>query len=64
MKPIEKEWIEKCQKEPSRYKIWVDNDCITVEDTQDEDFDFAFSEYGYYFVKELLEYMGCNVDFV
>ncbi|KKI51804.1 hypothetical protein [Christensenella hongkongensis] len=64
MKQIEEEWLEKCQKEPDRYRISVDNDCIAVEDAEDEDFYFTFEEYGYHFAKELLEYMGCSVDFV
>lgn len=64
MTTLEKEWLIKCKQNPGRYKIWIDNDDIFVEDLQKDEFVFSFEEYGYYFAKDLLEYLGYNVDFV
>lgn len=68
MSEEDKKWIEKCISEPSKYKIFVDNDIIFVCDISNGEDDYeevhSFDEYGYYFAKMLLEHLGCNVDFV
>lgn len=61
---LEKEWLLKCKQNPDKYKIWVDNDIIYVDDLQKEECVFDFENYGYEFVKDLLEHLGYNVDFV
>lgn len=60
----DKLWIEKCKSDKSRYTIMVDNDCIFVDDAEGSEEAYTFSEYGYYFAKALLEYIGCDTDFV
>lgn len=62
----DKEWIEKC-KEDWNYTVMVDNDEIFVLDCQkddDEQLVYTFSLYGYEFAKELLQYIGCDADYV
>lgn len=58
------EWVEKCKENPERYKIYVDNDCISVCDCKDGKSVHSFAEYGYYFALQLLRYIGCNADMV
>jgi hypothetical protein len=57
----DKIWIEKC-KVDWNYTIMVDNDEVFV--VQGDEVVHTFSEYGYYFVKHLLQYIGCDADFV
>lgn len=66
MSESDKEWIKKCKENPERYKIYVDNDCVSVCDCEDEEGDAVhmFAEYGYYFVLQLLRHIGCNADMV
>lgn len=62
----DKEWIEKC-KEDWNYTIMVDNGDIFVVDCRkddDEQLVYTFSLYGYEFAKELLQYIGCDADYV
>lgn len=56
-------WIEKC-KADWRYTIEVDNDCVFVDDSATGECVYTFSLYGYEFAKALLEYIGCDADFV
>jgi len=49
---------------PNDYKIYVDNDCISVCKVDDENFNYDFSEYGYYFALQLLRYLGIDADMV
>lgn len=63
MNEQDKYWIEKC-KEDWNYTIMVDNDEIFVVNTVADEPVYTFSEYGYYFAKYLLEYIGCDADFV
>lgn len=59
------EWIEKCKENPEHYKIYVDNDDISVCDCEkEEELVYTFAEYGYYFALQLLQYIGCNADMV
>ncbi len=66
MNKVDKEWLGKCKKYPKRYKIYVDNDCVSVCDFQYEDGEavHTFSEYGYFFALQLLQYIGCNAEMV
>ena len=57
----DKIWIEKC-KVDWNYTIMVDNDEVFV--VQGDEVVHTFSEYGYYFIKYLLQYIGCDADFV
>lgn len=62
---VDKEWIEKCRANPDKYKIYVDNDSVFVVDAETEEtVEHEFLKYGYTFAKDLLEHLGCNVDFV
>jgi len=60
----EQVWIEKCIKNPERYRIDVDNDDIHVSDIEQEESIFSFNEYGYYFIVNILRHLGCNADLV
>ena len=56
-------------KNKEKYKILVDNDCVTVckkEDwEQDIDVDFVdFNEYGYYLLNEIFLALGLDSEFV
>lgn len=64
MNEIEKDWILKCKMYPNKYRIMVDNDSIFIDDIEKEEFVFNFNYYGYEFAKELLDYIGCNVEYV
>lgn len=56
-------WLEIC-KEDWNYTIQVDNDSIFVVDTKKDEAVYNFSLYGYEFAKALLQYIGCDADFV
>ena len=56
------ELLEKCIKSPDRYEISVDNDCVSVWDKETEESE-SFKEFGYYFIVQILRYLGCNADF-
>ena len=58
------DWIAKCQSEPSRYSIAVDNDCVHIDDAETEVCAFSFNDYGYYFIVKLLNHIGCSADLV
>ena len=57
-------WIEKCKEEKEKYSVMVDNDCIFVVDKEKDEDVYTFNEYGYYFARDLLCYIGCDADFV
>jgi hypothetical protein len=59
----DKLWIEKC-KEDWNYTICVDNDEIFVVHTDVDEVVYTFSLYGYEFAKALLQYIGCDADYV
>lgn len=63
MNEQDKIWIEKC-KEDWNYTIQVDNDSIFVVHTESDEAVYDFSLYGYEFAKALLQYIGCDADFV
>ena len=59
----DKRWIEKC-KEDQMYTVMVDNDEIFVVHHDHEEAVYTFSLYGYEFAKALLQYIGCDADWV
>jgi len=59
----DKMWIEKC-KEDQMYTVMVDNDEIFVVHPDHEEAVYTFSLYGYEFAKALLQYIGCDADWV
>ena len=59
----DKLWIEKC-KEDWNYTIMVDNDEVFVVHVDEDEVVYYFSRYGYEFLKELLQYIGCDSDYV
>lgn len=59
----DKTWIEKC-KEDQMYTVMVDNDQIFVVHPDHEEAVYTFSLYGYEFAKALLQYIGCDADWV
>lgn len=59
----DKLWIEKC-KEDWNYTIMVDNDEIFVVHTDADEAVYTFTKYGYEFAKALLQYIGCDADYV
>ena len=60
----EKLWIKKCQDNPSKYRIYVDNDCISVNDIEAHACSFRFDSYGYEFALNILIHIGCNANYV
>lgn len=58
------EWLEKCKNEPEKYKIYVDNDLISVTDVEQDENVHDFASFGYEFALDLLNYIGCNAEFV
>ena len=61
--------IKDWSKNKEKYKILIDNDCVTVckkEDwEQDIDVDFVdFNEYGYYLLNEIFLALGLDSEFV
>lgn len=63
MNEQDKFWIKKC-KEDWSYTIMVDTGRVYVVHTDTDDVVYTFSEYGYCFAKHLLQYLGCDADFV
>ena len=63
MNEQDKLWIEKC-KADWNYTIKVDNDEIFVVHTDADEELYTFSQYGYEFAKGLLQYIGCDADYV
>lgn len=64
MNDKDKEWLEKCIREPKRYKVCVDNDLVNVLDETIEESVHSFEKYAEYFALQLLQHMGCNADMV
>ena len=54
----EQVWLMKCKDNPEKYKIVVDNDCIWIEDIDEDESVFDFCEYGQYFIIDLLNALG------
>ncbi len=60
----DKGMIDTIKASPSEYTIYVDNDCMSVSKHDDPEFSYDFQEYGYYFAKQLLNYMGIDSEMV
>lgn len=53
------EYIER-EKVLNEFDDWIDSTGALTKHTSY----YTFSEYGYYFAKHLLQYIGCDADFV
>ena len=62
MNKKEIEWLEEMRKNPSNYKIIVDNDSIWIDSLADEDCVFQFSDFGQDFIVNILNHMGFNAE--
>jgi len=68
----DKFWLEKCKSNPKTYRIYVDNDNIYVEyiypdgelgSDLGDSYAYTFDNYGQDFIIQILNYLGCNVDY-
>jgi hypothetical protein len=62
-----KELMDLIMSDKNRYKIVVDNDSVWVEDTtkdaEREDTSIGhFTEFGYYLLVEVFQYLGLNAE--
>ena len=62
-------WIFKAISDRGRYRITVDNDCISIDECIDEKNDewdsvYVFDNYGQDLIVQLFNYIGCNADLV
>ena len=62
-------WIFKAISDHDRYRISVDNDCISIDECIDEENDewdsaYVFDNYGQDLIVQLFNYIGCNADLV
>lgn len=58
-------WIFKAISDRDRYRIAVDNDCISIDEKNDEwDSVYVFENYGQDLIVQLFNYIGCNADLV
>ncbi|MHA1304083.1 MAG: hypothetical protein ACTSPI_10320 [Candidatus Heimdallarchaeaceae archaeon] len=68
MNEQDKIWLDKCKKNPEKYVITVDNDCVSVyEINSEEEYIsggeyYGFNTFGQEFTVELLKEMGLNAD--
>jgi len=64
----DKEMMDKLiEDEGIKYKIYVDNDCIFVLDKQYEEYDdraivYEFTNYGWEFIIDLMEYLKLDCE--
>lgn len=64
MNEKEGDWIDRCVAEPTRYRLDVDNDDVSVYDIATEEVVYFFNSYGYEFALGLLIHIGCNAEMV
>lgn len=55
--------LNKAIKEKDKYKIVVDNDCITLVDKNNEEIYEDFSSYGQDFIVDILQFMETDTDY-
>ena len=55
--------LNRAIKEKDRYKIVVDNDCITLVDKNNEEIYEDFSSYGQDFIVDILQFMETDTDY-
>ena len=65
----EVEWLQLAIEDNNKYRVAVDNDCISIDECVDDDNDewesvFVFDNYGYELLVQLFNYIGCNADLV
>lgn len=58
------DWFQKIKENPNKYKIVIDNDCVSVDTVGDDPEDvYTFSSFGYEFIHALLNDMGINAEY-
>lgn len=63
-------WLQLAIEHNGMYHIVVDNDCVWIEQygivQEDENWHvvFTFNNYGYEFIVQLLNYIGCHAELV
>ena len=63
----ELEWLQLAIEDNSKYRIAVDNDCISIDECIYEENDewecaYTFFNYGQDLIVQLFNYIGCNAD--
>jgi len=57
------DWFQKVKENPNKYKIVIDNDCISVDTVEDDSMNvYTFSSF-YEFIHALLNDMGINAEY-
>ena len=51
------------QDKGKRYTVIIDNDCVSVVDKEDEDFDYSFTEFGNYLLEQVFKHLGLDAEF-
>ena len=59
-------WIFKAITDRDRYCITVDNDCVSIDERVDDEWEsvYVFNNYGQDLIVQLFNYIGCNADLV
>lgn len=57
------ELLNRAIKEKDKYKIVVDNDCITLVNKNNEEIYEDFSSYGQDFIVDILQFMETDTDY-
>lgn len=65
----ELDWLQLAIEDNDKYRIAVDNDCISVDECIDEEKDewnsvYTFDNYGQDLIVQLFNYIGCNANHV
>ena len=64
------DWLRLAIEDNYNYRVSVDNDCVFIDKRIDDDIwvdwecVFTFNNYGYEFIVQLLNYIGCNAELV
>ena len=62
MNKVDKDMLYKLMQNKDKYRIMVDNDSIWVEGSHDDDVIHSFTNYGWEFIVELLQYLGLDAE--
>lgn len=64
------DWLRLVIEDNYNYRVSVDNDCVFIDKRINDDmwddweYVFTFNNYGYEFIVQLLNYIGCNAELV
>lgn len=63
----ELDWLQLTIENNDKYRISVDNDCISIDECIDEENDewesaYTFDNYGQDLIVQLFNYIGCNAN--